>query len=220
MKLKIISPEFSHYTGHFGTVLFQDGVSVGDVSSAEARVIAAITTVVDAETGARVGDVELWSTSQTKTAEVYNYPTVAQRKAMQASSGAPAPQTAVAAVVAAAASVAAVVHTVESLSAVADAKGIKGLREIGDTFGVKANTTAKLIDAILAAQNKANVKPPVLDPVVTQDEPAATPPQQTEQTESSEQEDEQGDTTEEQGGDADGAGESEDDITTVVDDEV
>lgn len=45
--------------------------------------------------------------------------------------------------------------TEESLEAIADEKGIKGLREIGDKFGVKSTKIAELIDKILEAQNAA-----------------------------------------------------------------
>ena len=49
-------------------------------------------------------------------------------------------------------------YTRESLSALADKSGIKPLREIGDKFGVKGQSIAKLIDDIIEAQVKQRIE--------------------------------------------------------------
>jgi hypothetical protein len=43
-------------------------------------------------------------------------------------------------------------HSKESLEAIADSSGIKGLREIADPLGIKAQSIADLIEKILATQ--------------------------------------------------------------------
>lgn len=127
MKLKITEPGWETHTGLFGIVEFVDGVSVGEVSSAEARHLSALI---------RMETVE------------GKDPSVAQ----EILDGYSAPM---ANATTATADVAPVVEILEryearQLESIADKSGIKGLRVIGDKLGVKGQSIAELIGKILA----------------------------------------------------------------------
>lgn len=184
MKIKLIQPGFEHYTGDLGPTAFFNGVSVSDVSTAEARLLAAIMPVVDAETGRGVGDLQTHDDQYRTAAVSETLPTLAEIRARRAASLAPLltlaaqvmPQ--VPAPVTPAAPVEK--HTHESLAAVADAKGIAGLRAIAGPLGVKGKAIQELITEILAAQDTASRGPtfiegaePVVIPATA--EPATEP---------------------------------------------
>ena len=141
MKVKITEPGWAGFTGQFGQFEFVDGVSVDDIGRADAAYLAGLVSVEDASSG------ENPSTAQ-RIIDTYMTPAVGTEAAK-----APVEVVAV------------VVHTKESLEAIADAGGIKGIREIADTLGVKGNSISDLIGKVLAAQ-------PAVQPAVAEAAPA------------------------------------------------
>lgn len=136
MKIKIVEPGWETFSDHLGFVLFKDGVSVEDVSPAEAARLASIVRIETLE-GRNPSPAQMildnWSgpmiVATTDTADA----------AMAAS---------------------AVSWTQEELSAIADEKGIKGLREIGDALGVKGTGISDMISKIVEATKGAAAAEP------------------------------------------------------------
>lgn len=150
MKLKLVEAGYEKFTGHFGHVYFEDGVSVDDVSQADARLFASITTVEVVGEGTIAGDNERYQGSMDIPAVTVTYPTLADLQRAEAAAVhtlmSPAEgQEPVA-------EVTAKVWTVEELEEVADKKGIAGLREIADPMGVRARGINELIGEIIAKQ--------------------------------------------------------------------
>lgn len=146
MKIRLIGNGYEAFTGHFGTVEFKDGVSVHDVSPADARFFASITSVEDAETGEDPGSNAQFERSFQLEARVETLPTLEELG--MASAPAEAPKQAEAQSDAAA-------YTAEQLEVIADKGGIAALREIGDKLDVRGTSIAKLIEGILKAQAPA-----------------------------------------------------------------
>jgi hypothetical protein len=140
MKIRLVPPEYANFNGHFGPTLFTDGVSE-DISAATFRTLSALVTVEIVE-GEWQAD---YDAMREVAATTERYPTLAELQAQEAAQDA-VPQ------VAADATQPGQVYTVEELEAIADAKGIAGLREVGEVVGVRANSISKLISGILAAQ--------------------------------------------------------------------
>lgn len=128
MKLRITEHGWAGFTGHLGSIEFIDGVSVEDVSRADASYLAAIVAIEDADTGKNPSDAQAIIDAGTISAPM--------EKALES----PAPQEPK------------LDYTKESLEAIADASGIKGIREVADTFGLKGNSIVDLIDKILSTQ--------------------------------------------------------------------
>jgi len=146
MKIKIVESGYEGFTGMFGVVEFVDAVSVNEVSSAEANLLASIIKVVDAETGLETGNLASEALTRDKPVVVTQYLTQADIDA-----GIEETNPSVAAV-ATPVIVGEKTYTQEELEGVADKEGIAGLREIGDALGVKNTSIAGLIEGILAAQ--------------------------------------------------------------------
>lgn len=130
MKLKIVEAGWKGYTGMFGVVEFVDGISVDHVNHVERNLLCSLIRVEEFDEGV----VE--QPQEEKVAEPQVESDAAQDSvATDAAPAAPG-------------------YSREKLEQIADEKGIAGLREIGDSWGVKATSIAKLIDEILEAQAK------------------------------------------------------------------
>lgn len=132
MKIKLIEPGWASLTGMFGVVEFVDGVSVHEVSQAEASRLASIV--------------------QIETLDGVN-PSPAQQ-ILDSWSGPMASATSDTADVAPATVAAGKVWTAVELEGIADKDGIKGLREIAEPIGARGNSIAELIGKIVAANPK------------------------------------------------------------------
>lgn len=143
MKIRLIDDGYRQFTGMFGSVEFKDGVSVGDVASSDARLLAAVV-------GVEVvgGDIDLSASAEFQAAKdmpasTTNLPTVAElieRGEMTSDEPQTKPEP-----------FAQAAYTRDDLEKIADKSGIAGLRAIGDPLGVRANSIANLITAILKA---------------------------------------------------------------------
>jgi hypothetical protein len=131
MKIKIIEAGWAGYTGHFGMIAFEDGVSVDEVSRADAAYLAGLVAIETLE------GVNPSSTQALLDAHVNPAPVV------------PAP------VHIPDAPVVARVYTAEELAEVADQHGIRGIRAIAEPLGLKDNSIAELMAKILNHQEAA-----------------------------------------------------------------
>lgn len=128
MKIKITQAGWAGYNGHLGSVEFADGVSVDDVSRGDAAFLAGIVSIEDVKTGENPSDTQ----------RILNeYGNQARVETVVAPTAPAKPE---------------LTHSKESLEAVADSSGIKGVREIADSFNVKGNSIAELIEKTLQAQ--------------------------------------------------------------------
>lgn len=132
MKLKITEPGWAGYTGPLGYVEFVNGVSVDEVGRADAAALAGIVSIEEVGTGKNPSDSQRMIDSRAESLAV-DAPVAAVLEPVVAAPSAE--------------------HTRESLEAVADASGIKGIREIADPMGLKANSMTELIDKILNKQS-------------------------------------------------------------------
>ncbi|WP_374335517.1 hypothetical protein [Methyloversatilis sp.] len=153
MKLKFVQEGYEDFTGLFGVVNFENGVSTEDVSPLVAFRIAASVRVVDADTGLDIGVLSEQGERWEKPVEIITYKSVAEVEAEAARQEKqddvevadvekPAPQ----------------FYTREQLEQIADKEGIAGLRKIGDEYGVKGTSVAKLIYLILDATKPSQVE--------------------------------------------------------------
>lgn len=139
MKIKITEAGWTNFTGDFGTVAFENGLSVEDVSPMEATMLAGLVQI-ECEDGSNpsVSQRVLESIDMPMDGDmVYN-----------ASSG-----TVTVGAEATPESTQKTLYSYEQLAKIADEGGINGLREIGETMGVKSNSIASLITAILDKQS-------------------------------------------------------------------
>lgn len=154
MKIKLVQKGWEGYTGNFGGVDFRGGVSVIDVSDGEARRLANIVRI-DRLDGTNPSSSQQALDSKSKPMGVFGADPI---------TGKPEPK---------------LQFTQEQLEGIADEKGIKGLREIGDAYGVKATGIAELIAQIMKAQNaKAATDAPAPAPQPAPEaapQPAAAP---------------------------------------------
>lgn len=134
-QLKIVEPGWETYTGQLGMIEFVDGLSVGEFSLREARRIAGSLQVVDAETGVSPSIAQAMVDNVSEEAAVPANPYGDEGQGVGGEEPPADP-----------------VYTSEKLAEIADKGGIKALREIGDKMGVKDNSIAGLIEAILEAQ--------------------------------------------------------------------
>lgn len=134
MKLKIVDTGYEHFNGYFGMIEFKNGVSVRDVSPIESNLVSAIVRTHWIDDGNDVGRAEYRTTSFNPSATVEP-----SRSVPEQAPEAPKQKE--------------LKYSREDLEAIADTKGLNGLREIGAEYGVKSTSIAKLIDAIIEAQN-------------------------------------------------------------------
>jgi len=148
MKLRITEPGFQKLTGPIAEVMFEDGVSVNDVTEDQALRISAAMRCETLE-GINPSAAAVLLRSLENRAPVVvemdrgDVPHAVVEVAKPVEKKVQEPANA---------------WTREQLEAVADKSGIKGLREIAVTFGVKATSIKELIDEVLAEQAKNAVK--------------------------------------------------------------
>lgn len=149
-KIKIVEAGYDKFTGEFGQIEFVDGVSVYPVSERDAARLGAFVRI-EKEDGEQAGDnVKHVAGYDLQVEQEQLLRNAAEPKA--AVEGENAPESTEAAVAPAAAVVELKKYTREELGAIADQQGLEGLREIGNQFGVKAVSIAKLIDLIVEKQ--------------------------------------------------------------------
>lgn len=141
MKIKLTDAGWANLTGFFGAVEFIDGVSVNDVSHAEAARMASLVQLECVDTGSNPSPAQQILDTWASPMALATTPTE--------------PENAVAGTPTAGAKV----WTHDELAAIADTKGIKGLREIAEPLGLRDNKTADLIVKILAANPVAPAEP-------------------------------------------------------------
>lgn len=131
MKVRLIQKAWETFTGNFGGIPFENGVSVNTVTKQEASRVA---NIVKCE----LLDGSNPSSSQAAIDSKCTPMTIERGPA-------PPPKP--------------VTYTRDMLEQIAGEKGIKGLRTIGDGLSVKASGIADLISAILKAQAPAESEP-------------------------------------------------------------
>ncbi|MEZ2310753.1 hypothetical protein AB6809_29335 [Paraburkholderia sp. RCC_158] len=151
MKIKLVQKGWESYTGNFGGVNFAAGESVSDVAESDARRLANIVRI-DRLDGTNPSSSQVALDSKCISMSVLG---------TDPTTGTPKPV---------------LQFSVEQLEHIAGEKGIKGLREIGDVYGVKATGIAELIKLILNAQaakaagdvpaEEVKTAVPVVEPVV------------------------------------------------------
>ena len=130
MKIKITQAGWAGYTGFLGQVEFADGISIDEVSRADASQLASIVSVEDAATGRNPSDAQ----------RILDNADVAAVVEQRQSQGEQATV------------VSAAKRTKAELEALADTGGIKAVREVADPLGLKGNSIAELIEKILQTQ--------------------------------------------------------------------
>lgn len=135
MKLRLTAPGWQTYTGQMGVIFFENGLSVADVLPVDAvRVAGVIGAEWEDGRPANVSQIYL-DNMQTEAAVLKdNREPEAPVEPKKEEVAAPA-----------------VTYTEEQLAEIADKQGIAGLREIADPLGLKGNSIAGLISAILKA---------------------------------------------------------------------
>lgn len=130
MKLRIIEPGWTNFTGDLGGVPFENCVSTRDVTRREAFSLS---------NSIRVETLEGKNPSSSQEAlDALSIPMGVAELVVSAEVEAPKPEP--------------TGYTRAQLEAVADSKGIEGLREIGRTVGVSSKSINGLIDLIINAQ--------------------------------------------------------------------
>ena len=139
MKIKIVEGGWEGFSGNLGMVDFENGVSVRDVTQAEANVISASIRVVNVDDDSSVGALGLDADAQNRPCVTRNLQTLEEilaqgenPNAEQPVQAAPSKQ-----------------YTKEELEAIADKEGIAGLRKIGNDLDVRGTSIASLIEGIL-----------------------------------------------------------------------
>lgn len=153
-KIKIVEAGYDKFTGEFGQIEFIDGVSAYPVSERDAARLGAFVRI-EKEDGEQAGDnVKHVAGYDLQVEPEQVLRNAAEPKAQvegdttpEGTEAAVAPENGVAAAV-----VEPKKYTREELGAIADEHGLEGLREIGNQFGVKAVSIAKLIDLIVEKQ--------------------------------------------------------------------
>jgi hypothetical protein len=144
MKLRLKQEGYETYTGQMGTVFFDNGLSITDVKPIDAVRIAAqfICTWEDGSTA-----------SVAQSILDHSHMTVGDCRQEVNADQAIATQAAEAATLSGATRTESVgVITAEKLSEIADRDGIKGLRAIAEPLGIKSNSIADMMRAILEKQ--------------------------------------------------------------------
>ena len=177
MKLRILDPGFANLTGPFGTVEFVDGVSVEDVSSAEAARLGTIISVEVVGTGVNPSTTQLMVDVHNKNLDELG---LTQPGLLQPVPEAPikelVPESPSSSVEAGAdgAPVLSWAFTEEQLDALVKKEGIAGLRAFSEQYGINGQSIAKIVKALLVAQAEQvpvkQVEPEPEAPVVIEPE--------------------------------------------------
>ena len=128
MKVKITQSGWSGFSGLLGQVMFENGISVEDIGKGDAAFLAGILQVEEVGTGHNPSDTQ-------RIVDQYANAAAVEKVVVEA----PAP-------------VEFESYSKEQLEQIADAKGIKGLREIADPLAIKGLSIAELIEKILASK--------------------------------------------------------------------
>jgi hypothetical protein len=140
MRIKIVQPGWETYSDLLGFTLFKDGVSVEEVSPAEAARLASIVAIETLD-GKNPSPAQM-------ILDTWSGPMAVATTATADTAPAQPPAKA---------------WTQDELAALADKSGIKGLREIGDPLGVKGTSIPDLIGKILAATKPVESAPAQTD---------------------------------------------------------
>lgn len=131
MKIKLVGPGWTGFTGHFGVTEFVDGVSVHDVSQREAQHLAAVTAVESLE-GHDPSAAQQILDHYKDRAPVVNSGRASAEEVPQVEAKPSHGKTA------------------EELMALADKGGIKALRALADPLGLKGNSIKELLGKLTA----------------------------------------------------------------------
>jgi hypothetical protein len=145
-RLKIVEPGWATYCGHFGTVLFEDGVSVDPVTWQEQARLGSLVRMESAEeseSGSEVGPA----------VELLRGRDLTSDDARVQGSGSVV-------VVEGVERIATSLYSRQELEGIADKKGIAGLRDIATGWGVIGRSINQLIDNILNAQLQSDPAKP------------------------------------------------------------
>jgi len=151
MKLRLTAKGFEKYTGQMGVIQFKDGLSEGDVLPVDAVRVAGVIGA-EWEDGSPANVNELLLRNMQNEAPVGR---VTEQGTDEPPVEVESEEAPVEVVAEETPAEPAHVYTAEELAEVADKKGIAGLREIGDSIGVKGTSIVGLIEAILKAQEVA-----------------------------------------------------------------
>lgn len=149
VKIKIVEKGWEGYTGDMGGVNFTDGVSDREVTEFEMSRIASSIQVIDVATGKQVNEAATLSDNVGTVLEPRTEAQTITQKQYDELNAKPElgkPEV-----------VGAKIYTGDELLKIADEKGINGLRDIGNTLGVKGRAIPELIDAIVNAQAALDV---------------------------------------------------------------
>ena len=146
MKLRLTQAGFQNFTGQMGVVWFENGLSTTDVLPIDGvRISAAIGATW--EDGTTPNKAEMYLSVKDSPSFVGTPRSVEEPATASSGDVNEAP-----------AAASGVVYTEEALAKIADEKGIAGLRDIGDTLGVKGTSIVGLIAGILKAQVNPRVE--------------------------------------------------------------
>jgi hypothetical protein len=145
-KIRIIEPGFQGYTGNFGGAEFVDGVSVENLSKREVNQISCNIRceAVDDEgntTGQTISVAESIIAHSSHTLNEIDPKAPDTTLPSVSDESAALPPSLIG------------TYTREQLEAIADQKGIAGIREITDPFGIKGRSIVDLIDQFLSRQS-------------------------------------------------------------------
>lgn len=134
-RIRIVEAGWSTYSDYFYGVKFENGLSVEPVTPQEATAIGSFIRIEAMDDGKQAGGAEQYKDLKTKKAEVTKTVEVNPADLVSTSTGTGRKR-----------------HTRAELEAIADQRGIAGIREIADQYGVKGRGIVELITEILAAQ--------------------------------------------------------------------
>lgn len=135
MKIRITEPGWAGYTGMFGSVSFEDGISVEEVSTADARQLGALIALENVDPAGPSASIASVITEQnTAAAAPATLPTAGSAPASGVTDDLRT-------------------YTAAELGEIADTAGMKGIREIAEPRGLRDNSTKDLISKILADQD-------------------------------------------------------------------
>lgn len=159
MRIVLKTPGFEGYTGPIGSIMFKDGKSEEPVSHREAiRVGSAFHVVFEdgREVSAAAEVIEFSTREMTVQKETPRKGTTVEKESEPEELDSepevekePEPEAALEEPVPAVSEEPVQLYTREQLEAVADAKGISGLREIGNEHNVRANSIEAMIERLL-----------------------------------------------------------------------
>ena len=156
MKLKLIGKQFVNFTGQFGGIDWENGISVNDVNPIEANRIASIVGAKfldgsDASECDKIISMKNMESPYRQTSrpltveEIKNFEKEKNKRPLDVekeNKSQPKKQTLK-------------IYTREELEKIADEKGLNGLREVAVPYGVTANKVSSLIFKILDRQDRA-----------------------------------------------------------------